>query len=164
MLQIRTDKVPRLLSKVLLLGCLGGNPLPGNSDEANMRALYWSCVEDICGPVIVPEAGAPHAALGYIKENAEPGTVPLYWACAYMIAYEGCGQRILVAQPRCDDSVLLGYIQLESQPGTVPLYWSCKQRNSFGECIELAPDNRDDTPNDSVLLGYVYAAAHRQDT
>jgi hypothetical protein len=128
----------------------------------NTHALYWSCVDGSCRPTteLDPELGRNgdgSILLGYIKESAEPGTAPLYWACAYLVHLNGCGRMALMAHPRYDGSVLLGYIPVEPQPGTVPLYWSCQQRDAFGECVELAPDNRGGAPSDSRLLGYVYA-------
>jgi hypothetical protein len=146
--------VNRFLIGVLFLGLLS-NPLSALSKD--MRPLYWSCVDGSCEPTLEPgRDGDGNILLGYIKESAEPGTVPLHWTCVALIHLGGCRYRALVAQPRYDDSLLLGYIQTEPRPGTVPLYWSCKQRDSFEECVDLAPDSGGGT-SDSRLLGYIYA-------
>jgi hypothetical protein len=137
-------------------------PLSASAEEA-LRPLYWSCVNNSCEPTT--EAGRDgdgDILLGYIKESAEPGTTPLYWSCAYLIHLGGCGQRKLVAHPRYDDSVLLGYIEAEPAPGTHPLYWNCKQRDAYGECARLTPDNQESIAGDGALLGYVYAASSRE--
>lgn len=114
----------KVLPSILFFGLLF-NSLPGSGAEGSdsgssysLRALYWSCVNGACEPTTEADSGLGrdgdgNILLGYIKESAEPGTAPLYWACAYTIPYEGCGQRRLVAQPRYDDSVLLGYIAME---------------------------------------------------
>jgi hypothetical protein len=144
-----------VLASISFLGFLL-SPLPVYADEG-IRPLYWACVKGLCEPATEPgRDGDGKLLLGYIKESAGPGMAPLYWSCAYLIHLGGCGQRRLVSQPRYDDSVLLGYIAVEPQPGTRPLYWSCKQRDSFGECTELAPDNSGGSPEESVLLGYLY--------
>jgi hypothetical protein len=153
MLRIQIDTV---LASILSFGLLF-IPLPGYAD-AGLRPLYWSCVNNVCEPTA--EAGRDgdgSVLLGYIKESAEPGTAPLYWACAYLVHLDGCGRMALMAQPRYDDSLLLGYIAVKPQSGTVPLYWGCKQRDAFGECVALAPDNQDGVVGNSRLLGYVYA-------
>lgn len=152
--------VKRLASGVLCLGFLFSS-LPALSGD--LRPLYWSCAGGSCRPVTeTGRDGDGNVLLGYIKGSAAPGTVPLYWSCAYLIHRQGCGQRKLAAQHRYDDSLLLGYIQTEPRPGTVPLFWRCRQRDAFGECAELAPRSGGsrDIGQDGVLLGYVYAAPH----
>jgi hypothetical protein len=150
---------------IMVLGFLI-NPLPGSAaagagaaPASDLRPLYWSCANGSCEPTVdAGRDGDGNILLGYIKESAEPGTAPLYWACASLVHLGGCGRHALKAQPRYDDSVLLGYIPVEPRPGTVPLYWSCKQRDTFGECTDLAPDNRGGDARDNALLGYVYLA------
>lgn len=135
-----------------------GNEGPDAALASNMRPLYWSCVDGMCEPTTAPgRDGDDTVLLGYIKESAGPGTLPLHWTCVALIHLGGCRYQALVAQPRYDDSLLLGYIHMEPQPGTIALYWSCKQRDPHGECADLAPDNGDGSLEDSILLGYVYS-------
>lgn len=146
----------------LLIGALFAGFLfhPLSAPAGALRPLYWSCIDDACEPTVDPgRDGDGRVLLGYIKESAEPGTAPLHWTCISRLAYERCGRQALMAYPRYDGSLLLGYIPVEPRPGTVPLYWSCKQRDPFGECVELAPDNRGGSAGDSTLLGHVYADA-----
>jgi hypothetical protein len=154
--------VNRFLIPVVSLACLC-NALSGFGIEGAaidpLRPLYWTCAEGSCEPATGPgRDGDGRVLLGYIKARPGPGTVPLYWTCAYIIHYQGCGLRRLAAQPRYDDdSLLLGYIHLQQQPGTAALYWSCAQRDAFGECRAPAPDHRGGSAADSLLLGYVHA-------
>lgn len=123
---------------------------------SDARPLYWSCADAFgrrCAPVKRPGHGS--VLLGYIKESAGPGAVPLYWACVPVSGPEGgCTRRALVTKPSPYGGSLLGYLSRRPVAGTLPLYWRCSGSSRSGRCAPgISPRT---AAGKKGLLGYLY--------
>jgi acetyl esterase/lipase len=115
----------------------------------NVRPLYWSC--DTHRRSCAPDA-RHGILLGYLKKNAEPDMLPLYWACvsAPVLPDGECADQALVTQPTPYGGALLGYISRQPRAGMLPLYWNCENHSRSALCATSSPGGN------RAPLGYVY--------
>jgi acetyl esterase/lipase len=129
---------------------------------SNLTPLYWGCLQSSYdnenGYMCIiwgPQVGSPPSSasfLGYIKTVPEPGTVPLYWVCAFE-GESGCASWEVRTSTYTGASPF-GYAKASPDPGTLPLWWTCTPDHESGICWN---QRLSATAGTGSLLGHMYA-------